>query len=428
MKTVAFVPAKGLSDRIHNKNLSVLDGEYLFKRKLLQLLDCPLIDEVVLDTDSEHIAALASDLPITRLRRPEALSSNSTDGHELFAWECSQVAGDIYIQALCTAPFVDADTIGRAIQAFKTSVSHDSLIAVTHSKQYVWIGDSPSYGRGRIPNSIDLPVTTIEAMSLYIVNASIMGAGKRFGMSPMLFPLSPTESVDVNWAEDLLLAETMAAGKRAKENLFLESLVPYLSSSMISDITRELGHKLALPKELLGNGRFLGRAKTLLLDRPKSGESWEGIYDGLKTYQFIRPGDVIVVENRAPDYAYFGNLNAQLAMRSGAVGAVIDGVTRDKDEVTKLGLPVFSRGNYCVDIKFEGTVRSMNMPIQIGGVDIKNGDFVFADSDGIMIVPLSMWGDVRELILKGIEKEWRVGMAVALGEDPEKIFRQFGQF
>lgn len=428
MKIVAFVPAKGSSDRIRNKNLSVLDGEYLFKRKLLQLLECPLIDEVVLDTDSDQIAALASDLPITRLHRPEALASNNTDGHELFSWECSQIPGDIYIQALCTAPFVDAGTVSRGIQALTASISHDSLVAVTRGKQYLWHDGEPAYGRGRIPNSVDLPLTTIEAMSLYITKSSTISSGKRFGISPLLFSLSPVEAVDVNWPEDLLLAETIAAGMRAKENLFLQSLAPYLSSSMISDITRELGCKLTLPKELAGNGRFLGRAKTLLLDRPQPGESWEGIYDALKTYQFIRPGDVIMVQNRVPDYAYFGNLNAQLAIRSGAVGAVIDGVTRDKDEVAKLGLPVFSRGNYCVDIKFEGTVRSMNMPIQIAEVQIRNGDFVFADGDGIVVVPASMWDKVRELILSGIEKEWRVGMAVALGDDPEKIFREYGQF
>ena len=58
MKIVAFVPAKGSSERLQNKNLAVLDGEYLFKRKLRQLLECSLIDEIYLDTESDEIAAL----------------------------------------------------------------------------------------------------------------------------------------------------------------------------------------------------------------------------------------------------------------------------------------------------------------------------------------------------------------------------------
>ena len=108
-RVVAFVPAKGSSERVADKNLQLLDGEHLFKRKLRQLLDCPLIDEVVLDTDSDALAALAADLPVTRLNRPPSLASNATDGHELFAYECAAVApADLYVQCLCTAPFVTA--------------------------------------------------------------------------------------------------------------------------------------------------------------------------------------------------------------------------------------------------------------------------------------------------------------------------------
>lgn len=428
MKIVAFVPAKGSSDRIQNKNLAVLDGEYLFKRKLRQLLECPLIDQVVLDTDSDSIAALAADLPVHRLCRPSALASNATDGHELFAWECGQFSADIYIQALCTGPFVTADTVSRAIDALIKSENHDSLVAVTQGKQYLWECGEPQYGRGRIPNSVDLPEATIESMSLYMVRAEVLPSQKRFGNHPLLFALNPTEAVDVNWPEDLKLAELIAAGVRARENLALGALKPYITSAMLSDITREMGLSFALPNQIVGKGRFFGKAKTLLLDRPKPDESWQGIYDALGSYQFVRPGDVIVVENRVPDHAYFGNLNAQLAIRAGAVGAVIDGVTRDQDDVARLDFPVFSRGHYCVDIRFEGTVRAINMPISIGNVRVESGDYVFADGDGIVVLPEKLWPQVRQRILEGIEKEWRIGMAVALGTDPTTIHRQIGDF
>lgn len=428
MKTVAFLPAKSSSERIPNKNLAILDGEYLFKRKLRQLLECDAIDEVILDTDSDEIAALAADLPVRRLVRPAELASNATDGHELFAWECAQVDADLYIQTLCTAPYVGPDTIDRAIRALLGEPSCDSLVAVTAEKQYLWKEGRPAYGEGRIPNSVDLPATTIEAMSLYMVRRRALELGRRFGDAPLLFPLSPTEAVDVNWPEELALAELIAAGVRSHDNLKLSALAPYMTSALLSDITREMGKRCTLPKEIRGRGRMLGRAKTLLLDRPNPGESWTGIYDALNSYQFVRPGDVILVENRVPDHAYFGNLNAQLAIRAGAIGAVIDGVTRDRSDVERLGLPVYSRGHYCVDIKFEGTLRSLNMPIRIGDVVVANGDYVFADEDGVVVIPSRDWPSIRELVLKGIEKEWRVGMAVALGVPPVDIFNSLGEF
>lgn len=428
MKIVAFVPAKGTSQRIHNKNLAVLDGEYLFKHKLRQLLDCPTINEVCLDTDSDEIADLAKDLPIRRLKRPADLATNETDGHALFAWECSQVSADVYIQALCTAPFVTAETIARALQILMSNPSYDSLVGVSYAKQYTWSHNQPDYGHGRIPNSVDLPKVILEAMSLYITRSVVLPARRRFGDSPLLFELDPMETIDVNWPEDLLLAETIAAGIRAKENLMLGALTPYLSSAMISDITREMGYALTLPKEIIGEGRFFGRAKTLLLDHLQDHDRKDGIYDALHSYRFVRPGDVILVENRVADRAYFGCLNAQLAMRAGAVGAVVDGVTRDRSDVEKLNFPVFARGNYCVDIKSEGTVRSINMPIEIGGVRIENNDFVFADYDGVTIIPKKLWPIVRDRVFQGIEKEWQVGRAVALGVPPEKIVSEFGEF
>jgi regulator of RNase E activity RraA/CMP-N-acetylneuraminic acid synthetase len=428
-KIIAFVPAKGSSERIHNKNLSVLDGEYLFKRKLRQLLECPLIDEVYLDTDSDEVAGLASDLPVRRLHRPPALASNATDGHELFAWECSQTQADIYVQALCTAPFVGPETLNRALNQLICSKDHDSLIAVTEAKQYIWKDSEPSYGRGRIPNSVDLPITTIESMSLYAVRHDAALAGKRFGRNPLFLKLSPTENIDVNWPEDLLLAETVAAGCRAQDNLRLAALMPYLNSALLSDITREVGiPSCALPREISGQRRFFGRAKTLLLDQCKPGEAWQGIYDALDSYQFIRPGDVIMVENRVKDRAYFGNLNAQLAIRAGAVGAVVDGVTRDKDDVNKLGFPVFARGHYCADIKFEGTLRAMNKPILIGNTPVANGDYIFADSDGVVVVPSQHWSEIHQRALKAIEKEFNVGLAVAIGKPPKRIFETLGEF
>jgi len=428
-KVVAIMPAKGSSERIKNKNLAVLDGEHLFKRKLRQLLDCKEIDEVYLDTDSDELAALVDDLPVKFLKRPSELASNQTDGHELFAYECAQVEADIYIQTLCTAPFVDAECIGRALRQLRESGA-DSLIAIRKEKQYTWGEDGPHYGTGRIPNSVDLPPTYIEAMSLYMVKRGDAPITRRFTERPTFFELSPEESLDVNWPADLQLAETVSAGKRAQENLAMQALKPFLSSAILSDITRQLGYDCTLPKELKPNmgRRVFGLAKTLQLDHCKPGESWEGIYDALGSYEFVRPGDVIVVNNPVPDSAYFGNLNAGLASRAGSVGAVINGLTRDVNAVRNLDFPVFSQGHYCSDIKYRGVVRSMNKPVLIGEVRVANGDYVFGDEDGIVVVPRERWAEVKAAVLQGIDKEWRVGRAVAMGLPAQEIFSSIGEF
>jgi regulator of RNase E activity RraA/CMP-N-acetylneuraminic acid synthetase len=433
----AFVPAKGSSERIADKNLRILDGDHLFRRKLRQLLACKAIDTVYLDTESDVIAGLAGDLPVRRLQRPVALASNATDGHAMFAWECANAApADLYVQVLCTAPFVTADTVERAVQAMIDNPQADSLVGVARARQYCWDETQPLYGRGRIPNSVELPATIVEAMSLYIVRRQPGEAPptQRFGANPILFELDPTEQVDINNPADLAMAEALCAGQRTIEVTRLRALQPYLSSPVLADISKELGIRAVLPQEIgaTSPGKMLGRARTLQLvaihPEERDSDRWRGIYGALESYRFVRPGCVITVANETPGRAYFGDLNATLAIRSGAVGAVIDGVTRDSRDVSLLGLPVYARRSYCDDIKYEGTVGSMNMPIRIGDVQIRHDDMVFGDENGVVVIPERKWVDVEAAAWDVLANEARIRIMAARGRDVEQILAECGAF
>jgi regulator of RNase E activity RraA/CMP-N-acetylneuraminic acid synthetase len=436
LKIIAFIPAKGNSERVPGKNIAVLDGEYLFKRKLRQALDCTAISEVCLDTESDFLADLASDLPVTRLARPAYLASNATDGHEMFDWECSQRPdADLWVQLLCTAPFVSAATIKRAIEALLADPEADSLVGVSRAKQYCWAGDAPAYGAGRIPNSIDLPATVIEAMSLYIVRRSASGTvpRRRFGTRPILFELDPIEQIDINRGADLMIAETIAAGQRATEVTRFRAMISHLSSTVLADICKDKNIAGILRSELrpTSGGKLLGRAKTLELSRlgpSDPPDSWKGIYKALDSYRFVRPGDVIMVATDVPERAYFGDLNANLAIRSGAVGAVVDGTTRDSADVRALGFPVYARASHCNDIKYDGTMRAMNRPVIMGGVQVCNDDVVFADEDGVIVIPRNRWAEVEAEAWEVISNEARIRLYAAQGRDVGEILSECGTF
>lgn len=433
---VAFVPAKGTSERVPHKNMAILDGEHLFKRKLRQALACPAITEVCLDTDCEAMAACARDLDVTWLRRPAALATNAADGHAMFAWEAGQrPEADIWVQLLCTAPFITAATITRAIETLLAHPEADSLVAVSRGKQYPWHGVRPAYGTGRVPNSVELPDTVIEAMSLYIVRRPPSGGlpTRRFGTQPILFELDPIEQVDVNTSADFALAETLAAGARAGEVTRFRAIAPHFSSTVLADIGKEMGLAPALCPRIrpTTGGRILGRAKTLEIAAIAAGDpadAWRGIYGALQSYAFVRPGDVIMVANEAPARAYFGDLNANLAIRAGAVGAVIDGVTRDTADVRALGFPVYAHASHCNDIKFEGTLRAMNQPVTMGGVTVRNDDLVFADEDGVVVIPAERWPEVEEAAWSVIENEARIRISAARGAPVDDILARFGSF
>ena len=170
MKVYAFVPAKGTSERVTNKNMRFLNGERLYIRALKTLLKCKEIDKIFLDTESEEMYKLVDYLPIEFMKRDKSLADNRTDGHRLFFNEISKFPNaDIYVQMLCTSPFIKPETIDNAIKIIKKNKNYDSAILMKKDKYYFWNEGIPSYDINHIPNSKDLPETITESMGLYII-------------------------------------------------------------------------------------------------------------------------------------------------------------------------------------------------------------------------------------------------------------------
>lgn len=253
---------------------------------------------------------------------------------------------------------------------------------------------------------------------------------RRFGTRPLLFDLTDEEAVDLNWPDDLSHAERISAGYRAAHNAQLDAIRPHLSASLLADICKERKVPALFPPGFnrVSGRSVLGVAKTLQLRKLREGDDWKGIYTALASYEFVRPGDVIVVQNDVSDRAYFGDLNANIAVRSGAVGAVVDSFTRDSVELNALEFSVFARGIHCNDIKFEGTVHSMNGPVRIGDVVINNGDYIYADDDGVLAIPRALWHTVRDEAMAALKKEFDIRYAILMGEDIAKVLASHGAF
>ena len=117
MKIVAVVPVKGTSERIENKNIKLLDGKPLFLHTIEKLLSCNFLDEVYLDTESDKIIDIVSDYKKLKIfKRDPSLANNKTDGHKLFYNEVKNIEADIYVQILCTSPFIKKETIKKGIE------------------------------------------------------------------------------------------------------------------------------------------------------------------------------------------------------------------------------------------------------------------------------------------------------------------------
>ena len=217
---------------------------------------------------------------------------------------------------------------------------------------------------------------------------------------------------------------------REKDRILLENLKNQLNSSMLSDLLDDLGYSTVVNGLLpnIDGAKIFGRAKTLKLRKLKEGESYKGIYNALNSYYTIVPNDIILVENEISDFAYFGELNANLAIRSGATGAIVAGMTRDSGDVKKLGFPVFAKGNKCIDVRGRATLDGINVPINIEGVNVLPGDLVFADNEGVVIIPQEIENKLLKMAIAVCMKEKSVLLDIANGIEVDELVKRNGEF
>ena len=103
----------------------------------------------------------------------------------------------------------------------------------------------------------------------------------------------------------------------------------------------------------------------------------------------LKPREVVVLACGGPTerIAPWGELLTTAAMARGAVGCVTDGLVRDLRHIRRLEFPVFHGGIGPLDTRGRARMIEMDTPTVCGGVEVKSGDIVFGDIDGVVVLP-----------------------------------------
>jgi 4-hydroxy-4-methyl-2-oxoglutarate aldolase len=83
---------------------------------------------------------------------------------------------------------------------------------------------------------------------------------------------------------------------------------------------------------------------------------------------------------------------------------LVDGAIRDLDELVEIGLPIWARWVRATGAT-KGEVGELDVPILVGGAEIRPGDLVVLDCDGAMALPRERVGEVLPLALEREERE-----------------------
>ena len=210
---VALVPMRHHSQRVPGKNYRSLAGRPLYHHVVENLLACPLISEVFIDTDSPAIMEdAANHFPQVRIiERPDRLRGDSIPMNDVLLHDVAQVKADLYLQTHSTNPLLRTETITRAIEALVGQYPmYDSLFAVTRLQTRLWdkLARPINHNPAILLQTQDLPPVFEENSNLYIFPGSLLESRhNRIGERPLIFEVDRLEAWDIDEELDFLIAE-----------------------------------------------------------------------------------------------------------------------------------------------------------------------------------------------------------------------------
>jgi len=215
----------------------------------------------------------------------------------------------------------------------------------------------------------------------------------------------------------------------AKKELFV---------ALVGDVLDKLGfqHQFLPPniKPLNSDFLIIGRAMPVLeadvfsevieeTNNPIMKKPFGIMFEALDS---LTENEVYICTGASPRYALWGGLMSTRALKLGAAGAVVNGYSRDTNEILNLSFPTFSLGGYAQDQGPRGKVIDYRVPIEIEGIRINPGDIIYGDRDGVVIVPKEV---EEEAFIGAIQKargEQLVKKALEQGMSTVEAFRKFG--
>ena len=131
------------------------------------------------------------------------------------------------------------------------------------------------------------------------------------------------------------------------------------------------------------------------------------------------PGSVLVIDaSENPKVNAYGGVAGATSKHNGLVGCVTDGPVRDVDEYKGYGMPVYGRGIVQQSVRGRSSCAGHGIPVKLGGVTVRPGDFILADDNGTVVIPMERVAEVLAFAQKVKATEDGVIAAIRGGADP----------
>ncbi|KXH73255.1 MAG: hypothetical protein AM326_00470 [Candidatus Thorarchaeota archaeon SMTZ-45] len=178
---------------------------------------------------------------------------------------------------------------------------------------------------------------------------------------------------------------------------------------------------------LTKNVRMAGFARTGRMVRSPSQCPYDEIQlDRLMSLSTdAQKGDLLVIDSGgADDCSVWGQVLTKIGLPKGIQGAVVDGTSRDIADIDEVGFPVFARGRHPGTMRGRLNVESVNEQVVCGGVVVNPGDLIFADGDGVVVIPQDRIDEVLKHAEGVVDTDKWWSRKLDDGEDPHDLHKE----
>ncbi|MBI3013652.1 MAG: RraA family protein [Candidatus Tectomicrobia bacterium] len=199
-----------------------------------------------------------------------------------------------------------------------------------------------------------------------------------------------------------------------------------LATTNLADACDKVGIRGAVIgiRPLFGSPKVIGRALTIKITA--SGMALASRHLGIDVIALAERGDVVAIDNRGDLYNNcWGEILSYAAREKGVSGVVIDGAARDIDACQEINFPVCARGVVPITARGRIMQESFNTIIRLGDVQVRPGDVIVADVNGVVVIPPERLEEILGAAEEIAAKEAQMVSEILAGGDILEIDKKY---
>ena len=210
-----------------------------------------------------------------------------------------------------------------------------------------------------------------------------------------------------------------------REHLYVPAVCDILDS--LGYRNQAMHHRLRPLLPDIRNCGFIGRARTARWMEVDYVPEEDPYGMEIELVDSLGPDDVVVHStDHSGTNAPWGELLSTVAVQNGAAGCVCDSQIRDCVRIIEMGFPVYYAGIRPLDSMGRARVVSYDVPVKCGDVLVRPRELVFADFDGIVVIPEEVEREALELAREKAGKESLTRRELLAGKTLREVYDTYG--